>query len=342
MQLVEKKTYARVGLMGNPSDGFYGKTISACITNFCATVTLTENEHLSIIPHKLFDPTEFASLEDLEATSKRDGYYGGLRLIYATCKKFSEYCRQNNIKLEDKNCEIRYNTNIPRQLGLGGSSAIIVSLFKALMDFYNVNNNDIPLKMQPNLILSVETEELGINAGLQDRVIQTYGGMIFMDFARSIMDETGHGKYERIDTASLPNLFIAYVNFSGKDSGKMHNNTRFRFNQGDKEIVDAMSRFAGFAVEAKHALEEEDYERFNQLMDMNFDLRRKIYGDKLIGKRNLQMVDIARKHDTPAKFTGSGGTIVGTYRDREHFLKLKEAYLRHGFRFEKAVPQNLY
>lgn len=133
--MIERKTYARIGPMGNPSDGFYGKTISACITNFHANVTLTESQRLRIVTHKVFDPTEFSNLDELEATSKSDGYYGGIRLIYATCKRFSEYCRENNIILDDRNFTIRYDTTIPRQVGLGGSSAIIVSLLKALMEF---------------------------------------------------------------------------------------------------------------------------------------------------------------------------------------------------------------
>ena len=38
--------YCRVGLMGNPSDGFYGKTISLSIENFWAEVTITESSKL--------------------------------------------------------------------------------------------------------------------------------------------------------------------------------------------------------------------------------------------------------------------------------------------------------
>ena len=30
----------------------------------------------------------------------------------------------------------------------------------------------------------LETEELGIAAGLQDRVVQTYEGLVYMDFAK--------------------------------------------------------------------------------------------------------------------------------------------------------------
>ena len=59
--------------MGNPSDGFYGKTIAMTIANFWAEVTITESEKLTLVPHPLNDPTEFGSLGDLCGTSRREG-----------------------------------------------------------------------------------------------------------------------------------------------------------------------------------------------------------------------------------------------------------------------------
>lgn len=339
--MIEKRTYARIGLMGNPSDGFFGKTISACITNFCATVKLRESKLLNITPHEVYDPAGFDSLSALEVTAKRDGYYGGIRLLYATCKKFSQYCRESGIPLDERNFTISYETNIPRQVGLGGSSAIIVSLWKALMEFYGLTDDDMTLEIQPALILSVETEELGINAGLQDRVIQTYGGTVFMDFDKSVMDSLGHGIYERMDSALIPQLFLAWIEGSGKDSGKMHNQIRFRFNQGDMEVTEAMAEFADFACEAKQALEKGDRRRFGELMNMNFDLRRKLYGDDVIGAKNLQMINIARGMGAPAKFPGSGGAIIGMYENEEQCRKLEKSYLGSGFSFTRVKLQKL-
>ena len=40
MKSVRETCYARVGLMGNPSDGFGGKTIAFLIKNFFAEVTI--------------------------------------------------------------------------------------------------------------------------------------------------------------------------------------------------------------------------------------------------------------------------------------------------------------
>ena len=60
--------HARVGLMGNPSDGFQGKTLSFLLKNFQAEVILRPLEQTTqvvIHPHPVLDPNSFQSLSDL-------------------------------------------------------------------------------------------------------------------------------------------------------------------------------------------------------------------------------------------------------------------------------------
>lgn len=135
------------------------------------------------------------------------GYYGGLRLLKASVKRFVDYCHENGLELHDANFTLRYHSDIPNQVGLAGSSAIITACLRALMKFYGVS---IPKPVQPGLILSVETSELGIPAGLQDRVIQVYEGVVYMDFDRAQFERQGHGQYEELDPQLLPPLYIAY------------------------------------------------------------------------------------------------------------------------------------
>ena len=330
--IIQTITYARAGLLGNPSDGYFGKTISFDVRNFQAGVTLWESPTLNILPNRISDPTEFSDLADVYATAKRDGYYGGLRLLFATCKRFYDYCQHHDIVLPKRNFTIQYHTTIPRQVGLAGSSGIIASAFKALMQFYEVSEAQIPKPVQPNIILSVEREELGISAGLQDRVIQTYGGCVYMDFSRDLMERSGHGRYEPVDPRLLPGLYLAYIS-EPSDSGVIHNDVRFRWEKGDPVVREAMQTFASYAEQGKAALEARDYKQLGTLMDANFDLRRKIFGDAVIGPKNLRMVGIGRKLGAPAKFSGSGGAILGMYHSKEHLEQLRQAYESEGFDF---------
>src|SRR5512147_542174 len=209
MLIIRKRAYARAGLLGNPSDGYNGKTISVIVRNFCAEVVLYEWDSVDIVLAE-DDRARFSSVYDLARDVRLHGYYGGIRLIKATIKRFVEYCQARGLRLHGRNFSVRYQTTIPRQVGLAGSSAIIVATLRCLMDFYGI---EIPLEAQPTFVLNIEQEELHITAGLQDRVIQVYEGLVYMDFDRAreqMVDGLPCYAYERLDPACLPPLYLAY------------------------------------------------------------------------------------------------------------------------------------
>ncbi|MHC4403814.1 MAG: mevalonate kinase family protein [Planctomycetota bacterium] len=320
MLLIRRNACARAGLIGNPSDGYHGKTISMIVRNFQAEVTLYEWDDVEIVWSQE-DRSRFRSVEELVRDVKLHGYYGGIRLVKATIKKFVEYCRRQELSLHPRNFSVRYHTNIPRQVGLAGSSAIIVATLRCLTAFYEV---EIPLRVQPSLVLSVEREELGIAAGLQDRVIQIYEGLVYMDFNRRRMEEVGGfpcGVYEPLDPSLLPPMYIAYSTDVSEPTEVIHNDLRARYDRGDTEVVEAMDRFAELAAEARRSLLDNDVERLATLIDANFDLRRSICR---LPREHEQMIERARRVGVPAKFAGSGGAIIGTCPDEATFRRLKE------------------
>ena len=80
--MIETYAFARAGLLGNPSDGYFGKTIALVARNFRARVLLYPSARLEIKASKA-DMPAFESLEDLYATTRWRGYYGGIRIIQA-------------------------------------------------------------------------------------------------------------------------------------------------------------------------------------------------------------------------------------------------------------------
>eukprot|EP00051_Salpingoeca_urceolata_P018482 m.259822 g.259822 ORF g.259822 m.259822 type:complete len:616 (+) comp19206_c0_seq14:186-2033(+) len=336
-QSIVQRAYARVGLVGNPSDGFFGKTIALSIRNYWAEVTITPSKRLRLIPHKLNDPDQFGSLSDLYTVSRREGYQGGMRLMQATCKRFYEYCSEHGIAISKQNFSLEYDTNIPRQVGLAGSSAIVTAVLQCLMRFYHLSEEDIPLPQQPSFVLSVESSELRINAGLQDRVVQAYEGCVFMNFAKEIMDTQGHGEYEYLDMAKLPGFWLAYLS-DPSDSGKIHSNVRQRYDSGDQEVIEAMAQFGELTTQAAAAIENGDHLALADIMDANFSLRRKVYGDAALGEPNLEMIAIAHRHKSAVKFPGSGGAVVGLCRDPSLLPALRREMQAGGFVFVDIVP----
>ena len=297
---------ARIGLVGNPSDGYHGKTIAVAIRNFWAEATVYESPRLELRPAPQ-DRSDFESVEEMLNNIAQTGYYGGIRLLKAAVKKFFEHHNNNGADLPDRNFTLQYRTNIPRQVGLGGSSAIITAVMRALSRFYNVT---IPRHILPNVVLAAETEELQLSAGLQDRVVQAYGGAVYMDFDRSLMQDRGYGEYETLDRQNLPPLFLAYWPQAGQESGKTHDRVRERYELGEQEVVETMQQIADLTDSARQAMRNQNRSKLAQVLDRNFDLRAEIYP---IQECDKDMVERAREVGASAKLCGSGGAIVGTY-----------------------------
>lgn len=320
MRIIRKRAYARAGLLGNPSDGYNGKTIAVSVKDFYSEVTLYDWHTLEIIPSQ-YDHGRFRSIYDLAEDVTSHGYYGGIRLVKATIKRFVDYCNSQDIQLHSQNFSVRYESHIPRQVGLAGSSSIITAMLRCLMEFYDV---DMPLKIQPSFVLSVEQDELGINAGLQDRVIQAYQGMVYMDFDESqatILNGIQHYRYDSLNWSHDFPLYIAYHTHLGEPTEVFHNDIRGRFNRGDSDVVDAMKQFAQYAEDGRDAIQSHNIKQLAELIDANFDTRQRI---AKLPQWQVDMVETARSCGASAKFAGSGGTIVGTYKDDVMLQKLTE------------------
>jgi glucuronokinase len=187
------------------------------------------------------------------------------------------------------------------------------------MKFHDVA---IPNHLLPSLALSIEKDELGISAGLQDRVIQTYEGMVFMDFDKSLMGSRGYGDYEQLKPAKMPPLYVAYDPGRAEVSDVPHRNLRDLFNRGDKTVVQAMQSYRTLTDRGRECLMASDWKGLGEVLDSNFDLRRTIMN---IAPENLRMVEVARSSGASAKFAGSGGAICGLYRDGRQYQQLVDA-----------------
>lgn len=344
--VVTERCHARVGLMGNPSDGFEGKTLSFLISNFSAVVNVEEKSGggLEIVPNPRLDPVCFEGIGAFVEHTRANGYYGGMRLVQAACMVFATRCVQagHGAVLSSRGgFRITYDTDIPRCVGLSGSSALVIATFRALARFYSLDLAALQILPSelPTLMLDVERKELGISAGLQDRVIQVFGGLVHMDFSAGPTGPLGltGGVYSPVDPALLPPLYLAYNTRVGGDSGTVHSTVKERWAQRDPELVAGMRALGGYADEALGALQRGDAQALAELMDRNFAMRRQLYGDDVVGEKNILMTQMAQAMGLAAKFTGSGGALVCMRADGQGWLEdareeaVRTAFLEQGF-----------
>lgn len=293
--MISVSTDARVGLLGNPGDGYGGRVLAFTIADFAATVTAQADTGWSY------------------------GEREGSELLEAgvTC------LMTDGVSLPHP-AQLSFTTTIPRQVGLSGSSAIVISAMRAAL---SLNDQTIAPVRLARLALQAETETLGITAGPQDRVVQVYGGLLDMDFAVDWDPQS----YRPLAPELLPEgLFIAWDQKAGEDSGQLHRDVRERWQVGDIEVRNAISQFREFAAKGSTALDAGDIVTLADLMDANYETRSKLWP---IAPSDVEKIAIARRHDAGAKFCGSGGAVVGVPRDVAQLASLQRSYEHAGFSF---------
>lgn len=343
--MITRSVPARAGLLGNPSDGYGGRTLSLAIPTFSASVQLHELDE-DVDPHwpggividpAVEDRSIWTSVDDFVTRIDQFGYGTGPQLLAATVRTFIDVAESIDAP-RPAGFRLVYESTIPRQVGLAGSSALVIAALGCLSEFIGL---EIPEHILPSIALRVETEQLGITAGLQDRVVQTYGGLVAMDFGAMEVDGrfgVSYGHYEREDESGLPPLFLAYRAAAAESSEVYHSRVRARFESGEVLVRETMRSLAGLVTEGRAALRWHNGDRIAELIGANMKLRRRLGP---LPEILLQLVDIALLNEAHATFTGSGGAVVGAYEDDDHFATLTAAYEAQGIfciRLTRATP----
>jgi glucuronokinase len=118
--IITTTAYGRAGMVGNPSDGYFGKTISFIVRNFSAKVSMWESPHFEIVT-SFGDFARFESMQDFlrsETSRVLRRHAAGQRRSSASTTTSATW----GFELQDRSCTISYTTDIPRLVGLAGSS----------------------------------------------------------------------------------------------------------------------------------------------------------------------------------------------------------------------------
>ena len=187
--------------------------------------------------------------------------------------------------LPDRGFGLRFASEVPGEVGLAGSSALVVAALRALDAAFGVGLGPDELAAAA---LEAETEELGIAAGPQDRVVQAHGGLVMMDFAPP---SGAPWSVEPLDPGLLPPLFVAWRRDTATHSGDYHRELRRRHAEGDPALHGCMGRLAALASAARDALLAGDAAEFGRCLDGSFDERRSMGP---LEPEHVAMIELAR------------------------------------------------
>ena len=292
MHSVVASAFPRAGLLGNPSDLYGGRGIGFTFEDFHAAVECR--------------PSHIPGMGDMVRIEAGGGLYSPMQqapepvILQAARAVLPELGVDGDAQ---GRFALNLNCDIPQQLGLSGSSAIIIAAMRAVCAFLQIELAEPELA---RLALRAETEFMGIAAGPMDRVVQAHEGLVAMDFES--------GEVERLDPRLMPPVAILMDRNPGQDSGSVHAPVRERWEAGDPEVRAVMAEFRPLVERGLACLRAGDIAGLRQCVDRNFDLRAKVFP---IGARDQAVIDRARECGAAAKFCGSGGAILAVHEDSE-------------------------
>jgi len=263
------RALARAALVGNPSDGYGGAVLALTLTAFSAEATVGSGD--TVAPD----------------------------LVAATIARFAH-------EFHVDAAPVTATTAIPRSVGLGGSSAIVIATLRALCRAHNVALEPDTMAV---LALSIEVDDLGIAAGLQDRLVQCHGGLVFMDFggARPFA--------ERLVSGVLPPLVVGWCEDHSEESGVVHSDLKGRYERNEPGVREAMTQLGDLARSARNGLLGGSVTEFRTAVDASFDIRAQLIE---LDPRHVAMIEAARSVGAAANYTGSGGAVVCACNDLDH------------------------
>ena len=162
---------------------------------------------------------------------------------------------------------ITTRTDAPRGSGLGGSSALAITLVRALSE---LAGNPVDGDALINLVRDLETRLLGVPAGLQDYYPPVYGGLgsIHLLPGAPIRHQIG------VPVADLSRHMLLHytgvAHFSGTNNWDMYK----RQIEGKKKVQRGFAKIAGNAIAMEKALEAGDFEGAGRALASEWESRK--------------------------------------------------------------------
>jgi len=298
MPVIRTSAPGRCGIIGNPTD-MYGGSVLSCSIPRRATVTVTEADTLILeTGGERFYPRD-----------RTDFHIRGDRFDIPRAVL-------SHLHLHHARLHIQYQSDIPYQAGLSGSTALVCATLWAILRYLQVNHHRYYFA---ELARYIELNRMGIVCGYQDAYMVTFGGMNYMEFRdkefyRTVAEEP-YATIEPLDgrVPAVP-LIVAHTGVQ-RLSGGVHKPIRERWLEGEPAVVEGYLRIGRLARQGKRACLDGDWEKLGWLMNENHAIQRDLGGSGPENERLIRVALDAGALGAKLAGAGSGGTIIALHPD---------------------------
>lgn len=276
---------------------------------------------------------------NLDPALKKDIFLGSLSYLFQKIPEFKKVLLEQAV-------EVGVFTSIPRQSGVGGSSALIISVLWAMgcycrferRDPQSFSNYPFNRDVIGELSTEIENYVLENTAGYGDRYTIARGGIGFTSYVGKLhhpkMGEGPLAVYDRIDlTYSIDRIPIV-LGYSGiaHTSGNVHAVLREKYLAGDEKLHALYDQLAEIAWKARYSFMKHDWKQLGKFFSENARISEEImvhsgfkYG---IGIGNRILIDAIkddpRVHAVKLSGAGGGGSVFAlVQRDAQEFVAKK-------------------
>jgi D-glycero-alpha-D-manno-heptose-7-phosphate kinase len=196
--------------------------------------------------------------------------------------------------------EITVRSNVPKQSGLGGSSALAVAIGAALTQHVH---GQVEAREFRRFVQNLETRLLGVPTGYQDYYPAIYGGVQTL-----VATLNGVARHPRPAARALLDRALLLVDTRLEHESGMNNWEVLRaFLEGDHHVRAAMNRINECAYAMDRALQAGDLARTAEALDEEWRARRTL-APVVSNERIEALIAAARRAGAlAAKVCGAGG-----------------------------------
>ena len=296
----EGRATARAGVAGNPSDALGGAALAVPVPTLGARVRLCDADRLRVRR----EPPEpgWASVSELATLTERLGHDGGDRLVTAAVVTLHRHLCDEGIDHDDAPFEAQWSTDVPRSVGLAGSSALVIATMRALAQRWGI---ELAAPRLAELALRTEVDELGIAAGWMDRAVQAHAAPTLVD--RRVDPDAALPHMAVVEPVAPLELLVAWDPAGASPSGRLHGRLRERLAAGDPGLGRLLDQLVDTARTAATALAAADPGSLAELVDRSCELRRRLGALDAV---TAGLVEQVRSAGGAATSAGSGGAVL--------------------------------
>jgi len=297
--IIRSKAPLRLGLAGGGSDvspysDLYGGFILNATINLYTYCTIEETDDGFITINS--DDARCYNRYPMAPKLNIDGEASLIKGVYNRVLK--------DFNISPRSFKITTYNDAPAGSGLGTSSAMVVCILKAFIEWLSLPLGDYETS---RLAYEIERKDLNFSGGKQDQYAAAFGGFNYMEFLKNDLVIVNPLKIKRWIIDELEASMVLYFTGVSRSSAAIINQQKTNTSSGNERAIKAMHKIKQSAVDMKFALLKGDMKELAHILADGWENKKEM-ADSITNPVIQQVFDVAIPAGALAgKVSGAGG-----------------------------------